>query len=290
MKAIQKIILFLCSVTILASTILFFCSMISGTIFREDLTKVVVSGIDITSPIDEAMVSLQLDETTRNVVKKETEKIKEEIIHNKEFNAIVNKYSISLLSDISQEDVRYPDINKDIKEIISNHEADVQAMLRDYVDGKYVKKFMENIKDRIDLAPAYNTLVNSIKQEVTPQQKQVLALVETLTKDSTRNMSIALMAISLCIILIMVHHVYKWIPYVSLPVGISGVVLLVGSKVLPSTLHSNNTILNLFLKTECARMLDYGMFYLGIAVILLLLYIIAHIIFVKRNTLETSGS
>ncbi|MEF9967089.1 MAG: hypothetical protein RR766_01155 [Longicatena sp.] len=290
MKAIQKIILFLCSVTILASTILFFCSMISGIIFIEDLTKVVVSGIDITSPIDEAMVSLQLDETTRNAVKKETEKIKEEIIHNKEFNAIVNKYSISLLSDISQEDVRYPDINKDIKDIISNHEADVQAMLRDYVDGKYVKKFMENIKDSIDLAPAYNTLVNSIKQEVTPQQKQVLALVETLTKDSTRNMSIALMAISLCIILIVAHHVYKWIPYVSLPVGISGVVLLVGSKVLPSTLHSNNAIFNLFLKTECARMLDYGMFYLGIAVILLLLYIIAHIIFVKRNTLETSGS
>ncbi|MEG1733231.1 MAG: hypothetical protein RR252_08785, partial [Longicatena sp.] len=129
-----------------------------------------------------------------------------------------------------------------------------------------------------------------IKQEVTPQQKQVLALVETLTKDSTRNMSIALMAISLCIILIIAHHVYKWIPYVSLPVGISGVVLLVGSKVFPSTLHSNNTIFTLFLKTECARMLDYGMFYLGIAVILLLLYIIAHIIFVKRNTLETSGS
>lgn len=287
MKFIRNLTIIVCGIIIFLSSVLFFGSMTSQHVFKEDLTKVVVTGFDIKSPIDEALTSVKINKKIRNEIAKKTDTLKEEIIKNEEFNAFVNKYSIAILNNVANDSSPYPDINADFSNVLDAHEQDLKNLVKGYMDESYVSIVLTSMKDNINLEPVYKSAIKSVKQQITPEQKMVIEVIDTLTQDSTKVISIAAFLVAVLIIVVLMKSLVRWMTPVGVSIILSGMILFVGSRILPhlipTTLQTNNDIITGFISTECERMSTYGLLYLSIGGILCIMFILFQNVFSKNK-------
>lgn len=287
MKLIRSLIIIMCGIIIFLSSILFFGSMTSQYLFKEDLTKVVVTGFDIKSPIDEALSSIKIPKKIRNEIINKTDKLKEEIIKNKEFNTFVNKYSIAILDNVANDTSLYPNINADFKNVLDAHEQDLKDVVKGYMDESYVSIVLTSMKENINLEPVYKSAITSVKQQITPEQKIVVEAVDTLTQDSTKIISVAAFLIASIIVVLLMKSFIQWMIPVGIPIVLGGMTLFIGSRILPSlipaSLQTNNDIISGFISTECERMATYGLLYLTIGGILCVIFVLLQRVFPKKE-------
>lgn len=275
MKLFRVFLTTLGSIIIFLSSLTLSVSLITQDLFDKNLSKIIIDEIDIESKINNALSIFDGD--SRYQIMSDTSKFQEELLKNDEWNEMISKYSKSFITSIISDQLITPDINKDVKDTIHDNQGEIKNIIGDFMNEGEKNQLIKEIINRIDLNPIYEEIVNTTRQQLSPNQVQMLEFVHFFSLDSTMYTSIFFLIGSIVLIIIAKASIYRWLFSVSTTFVLSGICLWIGSYVAPIIFNGikaqfdqlSNGFSLLF---DQAR--NIGFIYLGIGILGIILYFI----------------
>lgn len=226
----KKIITFLCSIVLIASSFLACGSLLTDKFFKEDIGAIVIEEVNIKGHITDLFD--QLESAFPGTDTTPLQEIKNNILTNETIEKEIALASTKMVEDIIYEQPRQ-DMKLTAKNIIFSYEPEMVEMLSPLFTQSQIEDVMNGLVDNIPLQEVYDIAVQSFKESLPKEYTQVLKIMGTLAQDSVKIGSIITLLASTILIILLQRKRFEW----AFPIGsactIAGIVFLIGGVVVP---------------------------------------------------------
>lgn len=286
MKFIRSLLVFICGVLLFGATITYYSSTTTQHLFQEDLTKLMVDNISIEKSVEDILQSANIAPAVRKQILEESEKVKQDIVSSKEFATFVDTYSTAILNNVIHEESIAPNIDQDIRSLISAHEKEIKSAMGTLIGEQQKNEVIKTLNNSIDLNPVYDTVLGIVRENVTPKQKQLIQFIDILSSDFTKVIGLVTMIAMAALIILLKFHPFRWMFAVGLPFVLSGSILIIGAYLTPiiygTQIEQISDYLGGLTISEFDRMARYGYAYLGFGFLLCMLHFVFKISLRRR--------
>lgn len=283
MKIVRSCILFVCGLVLFFSCMLLYVSGITQELFSSDMSTAIVENIDIREPIHKVLATMPNGILLQRYVDQQIEDVKKTLTDNEDFNQFVHTYSMNVMTSLADGSVSTPDIDNDIRNVISKHETELKNALGDQLQDSQKNTLINGMKDNIHLADVYSHLVQAAKERLTPQQLEMIKFMNVFINPFTRTLSYILMALSILVIIVVKRSLYAWLFTVGTALLFAGGILFIGSKIVGKLLSSGYSITANLISAQSQRMGTYAYWYLGFGLSACVLYMFGKFMFSRTH-------